>query len=155
MIEAAELFVRTAGGNFGRGRDRQAQLPPSAETAIDRNGIGVTHFLKIIDHERGPVTAAAITKDARVDVRNPLFDVALDDSLAKMHSARGMAGMPFAFLPDIEQVNTGLPGLDVGIVNGDFFDAVPGIIDQFEKLRAMQHGRFSLAQIWPGASLSL
>jgi hypothetical protein len=64
-----------------------------------------------------------------------------------------VAGVPFAFFPDIDQVDAGLFGFDVGIVNGDFFDTLFGVIDQFEELRAMQHGGTSLAQIRRGSSI--
>jgi len=66
-----------------------------------------------------------------------------------------MTGVPLALFPDIEQVNAGFFGLDVGIVNGDFFDATLGVIDQFEELRAVQHGRVSLAQIRLGSSIPI
>ena len=61
-----------------------------------------------------------------------------------MDSAGGVARMPFAFFPDIEEIDAGFLGLDIGIVNGNFFNATFGVIDQFKELRAVQHGMTSL-----------
>jgi hypothetical protein len=38
-------------------------------------------------------------------------------------------------------------------VNGDFFNALFGVIDQFEELRAVEHGGTTLAQIRLGSSI--
>jgi hypothetical protein len=38
-------------------------------------------------------------------------------------------------------------------MNGDFFDAILGVIDQFKELRAVLHGGISLAQIRQGSSI--
>jgi hypothetical protein len=66
-----------------------------------------------------------------------------------------VARVPLAFLTHINEKDAGLLGLDIGVVNGYFFDAFLGVIDQFEKLRAMEHGRggkVTLAQFAAGSS---
>ena len=71
-----------------------------------------------------------------------------------MNRTGGVTGMPFAFFADIDEIDAGLLGLDIGIVNGDFFNALLGVIDQFEELRAVQHGeglvwrRFGQVQVF-------
>jgi hypothetical protein len=153
MMETAELLVRAAGRDFRRGGNGQAQFLPAAETAIDGDHVGVAHLLEIIGRERGAVAAAAISDNAGLGIRNALFDVALDDAFAEMDGARGVTGVPFAFFADIDEINAGFLGLDVGIVDGDFFIAIFGVIDQFKELRAVQHGeelhwrRFAQVQV--------
>ena len=64
-----------------------------------------------------------------------------------MQRAGRVTGVPFAFFANVDEVNARLLGLDIGIVNRDFFDALLRVIDQFEELRAVLHGGNSLAQI--------
>ncbi len=127
-------------------------LAPTAKTTVDRDNVGVAHFLEIIGHERGTESAAAIAENARLGIRDTLLDIALDNALAEMNRAGSVAGMPFAFLANVDQIDAGLLGFDIRVMNGNFFDAIFCIIDQFKELRAVQHGTNSLAQIHPGSS---
>jgi hypothetical protein len=63
----------------------------------------VTHFLKIVGDQRGAITATAIEENLRLPVRDLAFDVALDDSLAKVYCPGDVPGSPFMILADVDE----------------------------------------------------
>jgi hypothetical protein len=68
-----------------------------------------------------------------MEIRNPLLDIALDDSLAEMDRARRVPRVPLAFLADIDEVDARFLPLHVGLVDGDLLDPMPDFLDEFKK----------------------
>src|SRR5580704_17358187 len=126
-----------------RGFRRKSRFGPGAPPAVHGNAIRVAHFLQVIRGERGTETAAAIEDQRRGLVRNRLFDVAFDHSLAEMNSARQVATRPlvvFAHIHESEFFSGVQPLLYLSKIQ--FFHASLRVIDNRQKSRRMFHIKY-------------
>src|SRR6266851_4147798 len=84
--------------------ERIIPFSPAANSPVHGKNIGVTHFLQIVGCQSGTIAAATVENDLGDGLRNLLFDVALDYSLAQENGSRQMVFGPFAFLAHIDQM---------------------------------------------------
>jgi hypothetical protein len=84
-------------------RQRIAFFPPSANAAIHRDHVRVSHLLQIVGSERGAEPTTAIENHFRIELGHALFDVTLDHAFAQMNRAGQVILGKFAFFPDIDQ----------------------------------------------------
>src|ERR1700682_293511 len=84
-------------------RYRQTCFQPALPPAVHRFDAVVAHLLKILRHQRGPESAAAIQDELCIRVRDSLLDVALDDASAQVNGAGKMSLHPFIVLANIHE----------------------------------------------------
>src|SRR5438045_2348426 len=71
-------------------RERKSLFPPNTNAAMHREHVLVPHFLQVVGSKCGAVASAAIENKRSTEVGHFLFDIALNDSLAKMNCPRQM-----------------------------------------------------------------
>ena len=84
----------------------EPRLAPGFDSPVHRDDIGIAHLLYAVRRQSRSITAAAIQYDRLLLIRNDLFDIPLDDTLAEVHRSCGMVLRIFAILADIDKVKS-------------------------------------------------
>src|SRR5690348_4633146 len=76
---------------------------PTANSAVHREHVGVSHFLQVVGGQSGTKSASTIEHDGGIEFGHSLLNVALDDSLSQVNRSRQVIFCVLTFLADIYQ----------------------------------------------------
>ena len=120
----------------------------AADEGVD---IFVAHLLRCVARQRRAESAAAVHDDFCVRIGIKFFQIAFQNSFAKMNRLDRVAGRPLVIFAHIEQHGLGIgrePGAGLG--DGEFADRFFRLRDQLEETGGMIHaGKLGFS---PGAS---